>query len=160
HRGTVERGATPVRCEMKPLRPQALAVALACAALSGCGDEQPGNGDDLSVAADLAARDTASAGDRAVADHETRDGSSAGPGDGAGGDLIAPDLTTPVGDGGGCLGTAQSCGPGENCVDCTGLAAGSACIGASCGCNLTSDCPPGRACDPGTHRCTASCKGG
>jgi hypothetical protein len=49
---------------------------------------------------------------------------------------------------------------GALCADCTGNSAGSACLGGSCGCNSSSDCAAGQACDTTSHQCSGSCAGG
>lgn len=58
-----------------------------------------------------------------------------------------------------CLGTPASCGQNPaSCTNCTGNAAGHACIGnTSCGCNLATDCPTFMACNTATHACVNSC---
>src|SRR6185295_7248447 len=57
------------------------------------------------------------------------------------------------------LGTAVgACGlPGDLCSDCSASTDGHQCLGNRCGCDVSADCPSGRACDTSTHRCTTSC---
>src|SRR5262249_43819941 len=52
---------------------------------------------------------------------------------------------------------SAACGTSGACIDCTGNAAGSACLGTKCGCNSAADCPTGHACDSATKTCTTSC---
>lgn len=48
------------------------------------------------------------------------------------------------------------CGP--TCVSCAASGTGSACLpSGTCGCNVATDCPSGRACDATTHVCATSC---
>jgi hypothetical protein len=49
---------------------------------------------------------------------------------------------------------------GAACVDCTGNAAGAACVDGVCGCNVAGDCPLYQACDATTHTCTTFCEAG
>ena len=52
---------------------------------------------------------------------------------------------------------AQSCGSSGMCVDCSTASIGKACVNGTCGCNTTSDCPTGRACNLATKTCTTTC---
>jgi hypothetical protein len=52
-------------------------------------------------------------------------------------------------------GTSQiQCGAGGGlCTDCTQSLNGYLCLSGTCGCNATSDCPPGRSCEVQIHTC-------
>jgi hypothetical protein len=51
------------------------------------------------------------------------------------------------------------CDVGQCQTDCSQSSNGSVCVGGSCGCNVVSDCPIGKACNTSTRLCTSSCGG-
>jgi hypothetical protein len=121
-------------------------------AVAGCGNDNNGGIDDLTMAGKV--------------DQSMPKGDGGGGGDAASKDGALPDLgpiadLAYTGDGEApCANNAQSCGTPGNCADCTNATNGHMCVANVCGCNSSADCPSGSACDPAKHTCGTGCANG